>query len=60
MFASSFQDNNCVQRLIDNKMLYLVCCALHFFGARNPEVHYYFQGDGREGCFQDHRSLYDI
>ena len=26
-----------------NKMLYLVCCALHFFGARNPEVHYYFQ-----------------
>jgi len=28
------------------KTLYLVCCVLPFFGARNPEVHYYFQRDG--------------
>ena len=46
VFASSVENNNCVQRLIDYKMLYLVCCALHFFGARNSEVHYYFQRDG--------------
>jgi len=37
-----------VQRLIQNKMLYSVCCDFHFFGARNPEVHYYFQRDGTE------------